>query len=60
MIYNNFTMYNNSSENSSKAIVHKTKEKKWKLRKKKHFILIWVFLRNFHIFYGFCLNSILS
>ena len=35
MIYNNFTIYNNSSENSSKAIVHKTKEKKlWKLRKK--------------------------
>ena len=28
MIYINFTIYNNSSENSSKAIVHKTKENK--------------------------------
>ena len=31
MIYNNFTIYNNSSENSSKAIVHKTKERKKKI-----------------------------
>ena len=28
MIYNNFTIYNNRSENSSKAIMYKTKEKK--------------------------------
>ena len=28
MIYINFTIYNNGSENSSKAIVHKTNEKK--------------------------------
>ena len=27
MIYNNFTIYNNSSENSSRAIVPKAKEK---------------------------------
>ena len=35
MIYNNSTIYSNSSENSSKAFVHKTKEKQLsKLRKK--------------------------
>ena len=27
MVFNNFTIYNNSSENSSRAVVHKTKEK---------------------------------
>ena len=61
MIYINFTIYNNGSENSSKAIVHKTNEKKngnyvkrpkltWKpcLFNEAFSMLIWVFLRRFH------------
>ena len=29
--FNNFTLYNNSSENSSKAVVHKTKEENYEI-----------------------------